>query len=53
MRDMAKEEWERLHRVAVGRICGCKDCICCRELAAHTLKERIKSQPNSNTNVLT
>lgn len=29
-------ELQRLERVAVGRICGCKDCMCCRELMAHT-----------------
>ena len=26
------EELQRLERVAVGRICGCKSCLCCEEL---------------------
>jgi hypothetical protein len=28
------EELRRLERVAVGRICRCKHCICCDELKA-------------------
>lgn len=27
-----REEWLRLERVAVGKICGCKSCLCCEEL---------------------
>ena len=27
-----REEYRRLERVAVGRICGCKSCVCCEEL---------------------
>lgn len=31
---VAPEERQRLERVAVGRICRCKHCICCDELKA-------------------
>ena len=34
--DEEREEYRRLERVEVGRICGCKSCICCDELARHT-----------------
>lgn len=30
--DEEREEYRRLERVAVGRICGCKSCVCCKEL---------------------
>jgi len=30
--ELAREEWLRRERVAVGRICGCADCFCCEEL---------------------
>lgn len=36
--DEEREEYRRLERVAVGRICGCKSCICCDELARHTAR---------------
>jgi hypothetical protein len=29
---VSPEERQRLERVAVGRICGCKSCLCCEEL---------------------
>ena len=35
---VSPEEYRRLERVAVGRICRCGDCICCRELKAHINK---------------
>lgn len=28
----SKDEQERQDRIAVGRLCGCGDCICCDEL---------------------
>ena len=28
----SREEWLRLERVAVGKVCGCKSCLCCEEL---------------------
>ena len=31
----SREEYLRLERVAVGRICKCGKCICCEELAKH------------------
>jgi hypothetical protein len=32
----SREEGRRLERVAVGRICGCKSCLCCEELKRDT-----------------
>jgi hypothetical protein len=32
----SREERLRLERVAVGRICGCKSCLCCEELKRDT-----------------
>ena len=29
---VSPEELQRVERVAVGRICGCKSCLCCEEL---------------------
>jgi hypothetical protein len=34
--DIEREEFRRLERDAVGRICGCKSCLCCEELARDT-----------------
>lgn len=31
-RYVSPEELQRVERVAVGRICGCKSCLCCEEL---------------------
>lgn len=37
------EEQRRKERVAVGRICGCKSCLCCEELARDTaVKKALK-----------
>jgi len=42
------EEQRRLERVAVGRICGCKSCLCCEELARDTAaKQSVKSKGES------
>jgi len=29
---VSREEYLRLERVAVGRMCRCRDCLCCAEL---------------------
>lgn len=29
---VSPEELRRQERIAAGRICGCRDCECCREL---------------------
>jgi hypothetical protein len=45
---MTVEEQRRLERVAVGRICGCKSCLCCEELARDTAaKQYVKSKGES------
>ena len=36
------EERLRLERVAVGRICGCKSCLCCEELKRDTERRKAK-----------
>ena len=36
------EERLRLERVAVGRICGCKSCLCCEELKQDTERRNAK-----------
>ena len=38
--DKEREEYRRLERVAVGRICKCGKCICCEELAKHKETKR-------------
>lgn len=38
--DEEREEYRRLERVAVGRICGCKSCICCEELSRDTAMKK-------------
>jgi hypothetical protein len=38
--DKEREEYLRLERVAVGRICRCDKCLCCEELAKHNAKYR-------------
>lgn len=45
------EERLRLERVAVGRICGCKSCLCCEELKQDT--ERRKAKQAINELILT
>jgi len=35
MVDIEREQRLFMERVAVGRICGCQDCQCCRDLAAY------------------
>jgi len=40
--EMSREERLRLERVAVGRICGCKSCLCCEELKRDTEQRRAK-----------
>ena len=40
--EMSREERLRLERVAVGRICGCKSCLCCEELKRDTEQRRSK-----------
>lgn len=32
----SREEWLRLERVEVGKICRCKSCLCCEELKKET-----------------
>ena len=44
---ISPEERQRLERVAVGRICRCKHCICCDELKADI--ERNKHEDNRRT----
>jgi hypothetical protein len=39
----SREERLRLERVAVGRICGCKSCLCCEELKRDTEQRKIKN----------
>lgn len=34
--DWSREEGRRLERVEVGKICGCKSCLCCEELKRDT-----------------
>jgi len=38
----SREEWLRMERVAVGKICGCKSCLCCEELKRDTERRRAK-----------
>ena len=45
------EERLRLERVAVGKICGCKSCLCCEELKQDT--ERRKAKQAINELILT
>lgn len=33
-----REEYLRLERVAVGRICRCGKCLCCKEYVKHYAK---------------
>jgi len=40
--EMSREERLRLERVAVGRICGCKSCLCCEEFKRDTEQRRAK-----------
>ena len=40
--DWSREKKLRLERVAVGRICGCKSCLCCDELARDTEQRKAK-----------
>jgi hypothetical protein len=48
------EEQRRLERVEVGRICGCKSCICCEELARDTaVKKALKKIMFERDEVLT
>jgi len=53
MRSLLVEEWNwsyeerlRLERVAVGRICGCKSCLCCEELQRDTERRKAKQAVN-------
>ena len=41
-----REETLRLERVAVGRICGCKSCLCCEELKRDTEQRKAKQAVN-------
>lgn len=36
--DAAREELRRKERVAIGRLCKCGDCICCKELRLSKMK---------------
>lgn len=36
--DKEREEYLRLERVAVGRICRCGKCLCCKEYVKHYAK---------------
>jgi hypothetical protein len=48
------EEQRRKERVAVGRICGCKSCLCCEELARDTaVKKALKKIMFERDEVLT
>jgi hypothetical protein len=48
------EEQRRKERVAVGRICGCKSCLCCEELARDTaVKKSLKKIMFERDEVLT
>ncbi len=48
------EEQRRLERVEVGRICGCKSCLCCEELARDTaVKKSLKKIMFERDEVLT
>lgn len=38
----SREETLRLERVEVGKICGCKSCLCCEELKRDTEQRRAK-----------
>lgn len=38
----SREETLRLERVEVGKICGCKSCLCCEELKRDTEQRRSK-----------
>ena len=38
----SREERLRLERVEVGRICGCKSCLCCEELKRDTEQRKMK-----------
>lgn len=40
------EERLRLERVAVGRICGCKSCLCCEELKQDNERRKAKQAVN-------
>lgn len=42
--DKEREEYLRLERVAVGRICRCGDCLCCQELAKELAKHKEAKQ---------
>ena len=42
----SREEKLRLERVEVGRICGCKSCLCCEELKRDTEQSKMKQAIN-------
>jgi hypothetical protein len=42
----SREETLRLERVEVGRICGCKSCLCCEELKRDTEQRKMKQAVN-------
>ena len=46
--DKEREEYLRLERVAVGRICGCKSCLCCKEYIKNYAKNYAKYQENND-----
>jgi hypothetical protein len=41
-----REEGRRLDRVEVGKICGCKSCLCCEELKRDTEQRKMKQAIN-------
>lgn len=53
--DEEREERRRLERVAVGRICGCKSCVCCKEFERDTARKKwlMKFHGNVLTNTQT
>ena len=48
---ISPEERQRLERVAVGRICRCKHCICCDELKADIERSKHEREQRRNGEV--
>jgi len=47
--DEEREQLRLAERIAVGRICGCKDCQCCTDYMAHMAERERKARQVRHT----
>jgi hypothetical protein len=50
-RYQSPEEFQRQERIAIGRICGCKLCMCCKEAESARQSAKVKTRQYTATNV--